>query len=95
MHQSILQNGYIRNSFVSKYNEKTHLISDLYSKFLTEEAAPAINKVFENIDVTPIFQDDQDKKHQTTLVKCTVADLLDERIESKTGDAEFADIWPI
>ncbi|CAF3984004.1 unnamed protein product [Rotaria sp. Silwood1] len=54
-----------------------------------QEVAPVINKVFENTDVTPIFQDDQDNKHRTTLVKSTVADLFDERIESKIGDAKF------
>ncbi len=72
-----------------------YLTSDLYSKFLIEEVAPAINEVFENTDITSIFQDDQDNKHRTTLVKSTVADLFDQRIEPEIGDAKFADIWPI
>ncbi|CAF1213564.1 unnamed protein product [Rotaria sordida] len=78
-----------------KKNKKMYLTSDLYSKFLIEEAAPAIYEVFENSGATPIFQDDQDNKHRTTFVKNTVADLFDERIDPKTGDAKFADIWPI
>ncbi|CAF1287772.1 unnamed protein product [Rotaria sordida] len=78
-----------------KKNKKMYLTGDLYSKFLIEEAAPAIYEVFENSGATPIFQDNQDNKHRTTLVKNTVADLFDERIDPKTGDAKFADIWPI
>ncbi|CAF4332446.1 unnamed protein product [Rotaria sp. Silwood2] len=78
-----------------KKNKKMYLTGDLYSKFLIEEAAPAIYEVFENSGATPIFQDDQDNKHRTTLVKNIVADLFDERIDPKTGDAKFADIWPI
>ncbi len=78
-----------------KKNLKKYLTGDLYSKFLIEEAAPVIYKVFENSGVTPIFQDDQDNKHRTTLVKNTVADLFDERIDPETGDAKLADIWPI
>ena len=77
---------------VKKNNKKMYLTGDLYSKYLIEEPTPAINKVFENTDVTPIFQDN---KHRTTLVKSTVADLFDERIEPKISDVKFADIWPI
>ena len=57
-------------------NLKKYLTGDVYSKLLTEEAAPAINKVLENTDLSPIFQDDQDNKHWTTLVKSTVAYLI-------------------
>ena len=92
MRQSVLQNGRIRNHFVSKQNKKTPLTGDLYSKFLTE-AAPAIDKVFKNIDVTPIFQDDQDNKHRTTLVRSTVTSLFGEPIEIRVGDAKFTDTW--
>ena len=59
-----------------------------------KEAAPAIYELFENCIEASIFQDDQDSKHRTTLVRNTVADLFDERIDPKTGDAKFADIWP-
>ena len=79
---------------MSKKKFFKYLTDDLYSEFLIEEAAPAIYEVFENCDEVPIFQDDQDSKHQTTLVKNTVADLFDERIDPKIGDAKFADIWP-
>ena len=72
-----------QKQFRVKKHKKMYLTGNLYSKFLTEEAAPAINKVFENTDLTPIFQDDQDKKHRTTLVESAVADLFDERIEPK------------
>ena len=37
-------------------------------------------------------QDDQDKQ---TLVKTTVAVLVDECIEPKIGDVKFVDIWSI
>ena len=70
-------------------------VNYLYSKFLTKEATPAINKIFESTDVIPIFQDDQDNKHRTTLVQSTVADLFNERIEPRIGDTKFAAIWPV
>ena len=72
-----------------------YLTGDLYSEFLTEEVAPAIYEVFKSHSVTPIFQDDQDNKHRMAIVKDTVADLFDERIEPEIGDAKFANVWPI
>ncbi|CAF0944758.1 unnamed protein product [Rotaria sordida] len=70
-------------------------MNDLYGKFLVEEAASEIKKVFKPNNLSPIFQDDQDRKHRTTTIKETVDSLFDERIEPKIDDANLADIWLI
>ncbi|CAF4080756.1 unnamed protein product [Rotaria sordida] len=79
----------------SKKNKTIYLTSDLYGKFLVEEAASEIKKVFKPNNLSPIFQDDQDRKHRTTTIKETVDSLFDERIEPKIDDANLADIWLI
>ncbi len=64
----------------------------MYSKFLKEKATPAIQTVFRESKLNPIFHDDQDQKQRTVLVRETVAELFSERVEPADGDAKFADV---
>ncbi|CAF3142886.1 unnamed protein product [Rotaria sp. Silwood2] len=75
--------------------KRVYLTSQLYAKFLTEKAAPAIKTVFRKCKLNPIFHDDQDQKQRTILVRDTVAALFSEHIEPADGDAKFADVWRI
>ncbi|CAF4580342.1 unnamed protein product [Rotaria sp. Silwood1] len=75
--------------------KRVYLTSQLYAKFLTEKAAPAIKTVFRKCRLNPIFHDDQDQKQRTILVRDTVAALFSERIEPADGNAKFADVWRI
>ncbi|CAF3275298.1 unnamed protein product [Rotaria socialis] len=50
---------------------------------------------FRNAKRNTIFQDDQDRKQQTKLVRNAVDQLFSERIEPPDGDAKFADVWQI
>ncbi|CAF3943111.1 unnamed protein product [Rotaria sp. Silwood1] len=70
--------------------KRMYMTSDLYAKFLREEAIPIINEVVENLNV--IFQDDQDSKHRTKIAMDAVNDFFEERIEPNDGDAKFADV---
>ena len=79
----------------SDKRKRVYLTNQLYAKFLTEKAAPAINDVFRQTTLIPIFHDDQDQKQRTILVRDTVAELFSERIETADGDAKFADVWRI
>jgi transposase len=76
-------------------NEKKYLTGDLYAKFVTEKAAPAIKQVFKNTGVLPIFQDDQDSKHRTAIVMDTIDSLFSERVDPEIGDAKLADVWVV
>ncbi|CAF2409311.1 unnamed protein product [Rotaria sp. Silwood2] len=79
----------------SDRRKRVYLTNQLYEKFLKQKAAPAIKKAFRKPKLDPIFQDDQDRKHRTSLVRNTVAQLFNERIEPADGDTKFADVWRI
>ncbi|CAF1194561.1 unnamed protein product [Rotaria sordida] len=75
--------------------KRKYLTNKVYAKFLQEKAAPAIKAVFRKTKLDPIFQDDQDRKQRTTLVRKTVDQLFSERIKPVDGDTKFADVWRI
>ena len=80
------------------FNEKRkgiYLTSQLYAKFVKEKAASAIKATFRKCKLTPIFHDDQDRKHRTKLVRNTVAQLFNERVQPLDSDVKFADVWRI
>jgi hypothetical protein len=70
------------------------MTSELYARFLSEEAIRAINAVVQNWDEV-IFQDHQRSKHRTQVAMEVVYDLFEERIEPNDGDAKFANVWSI
>ena len=72
-----------------------YLTGDLYAKFIEEEGAPSIQKIFNNPNLAPVFQDDQDSKHRTIKAMRTVRMYFSERIDPEDGDAKYADVWPI
>ena len=76
----------------SPQKKRKYLTGDLYAKFVTEEAAPAIKQVFRNTGVIPIFKDDQGSKHRTTITTDTIDSLFDERIDPDIGDVKLADV---
>jgi hypothetical protein len=75
--------------------KRIYLTSQLYAKFLKEKVAPAIKATFRKFKLNPIFHDDQDRKHRTKLVRNTVAQLFNERVQPLDSDAKFADVWRI
>jgi hypothetical protein len=75
--------------------KRIYLTSQLYAKFLKEKATPAIKATFRKFKLNPIFHDDQDRKHRTKLVRNTVAQLFNERVQPLDSDAKFADVWRI
>ncbi|CAF4663029.1 unnamed protein product [Rotaria sp. Silwood2] len=75
--------------------KRKYLTGDLYAKFVTEKAAPAIKRVFRSTGVIPIFRDDQDSKHRTAIVMDTINSLFGERVDPEIGDSKLADVWVI
>ncbi|CAF4324800.1 unnamed protein product [Rotaria magnacalcarata] len=64
------------------------------TKWLEQQqmTAPIIKAAFRNTNRNPIFQDDQDQKQQTKLVRNALDQLFSERIEPADEDAKFADV---
>ena len=59
--------------------------------FISEKTVPAIESRFENTNLQPICQHDQDRKQRTSVALNTVNFFFEEHVSPEDGDAKFAD----
>ena len=70
---------------------QTYSTSELYAKFISVKTVPAIESRFENNNLQPICQHDQDRKQRTSVAFNTVNFFFEGRVSPEDGDARFTD----